>query len=296
MILANPMPTFKTGIRRTLTAAAALLALAGAAQAQETAMDRWPTERSHDLGALQNGAKVFANYCLTCHGASLMRWNRLRDIGLTEAQIKDNLIFGDQKVGDLMTVALQAKDGKAWLGKAPPDLSLITRARTTDEYNGADYIYTLLRGYYRDSSTATGWNNVAFPTTAMPNIFWEVQGAREATLTRVEREDKPAENGQPAKSELVKTVTVYDANGHASMQKTPLESGDPSFNYTFKAADPAGAAKVDSDVADLVAYLNWMTEPAAESRVKIGVFALIFLGIFTICAWRLNAAYWKDIK
>jgi ubiquinol-cytochrome c reductase cytochrome c1 subunit len=287
-------------MRRTLTAVAAFVALVIAtpfAAAQEGApLERWPNERAHDLQALQNGAKVFANYCLTCHSANLMRWNKLRDIGLSEAEIKDNLIFGDQKVGDLMTISMQPKDAKAWLGKTPPDLSLITRARTSFEDSGTDYIYTLLRGYYRDSSTATGWNNVAFPTVSMPNIFWETQGPREATLTRVEREDVPGENGGPAKSELVRTVTVYDANGKATVQKTTLENGDPSFNYVFKATDADGARKVDSDVADLVAYLAWMTEPVAQARVQIGVFALIFLGIFTVFAWRMNAAFWKDIK
>jgi ubiquinol-cytochrome c reductase cytochrome c1 subunit len=287
-------------MRRTLNAVAAFVAFVIAtpfAAAQEGApLERWPSERAHDLQALQNGAKVFANYCLTCHSANLMRWNKLRDIGLSEAEIKDNLIFGDQKVGDLMTISMQPKDAKAWLGKTPPDLSLITRARTSFEDSGTDYIYTLLRGYYRDSSTATGWNNVAFPTVSMPNIFWETQGPREATLTRVEREDVPGENGGPAKSELIRTVTVYDANGKATVQKTTLENGDPSFNYVFKATDADGTRKVDNDVADLVAYLAWMTEPVAQTRVQIGVFALIFLGIFTIFAWRMNAAFWKDIK
>jgi ubiquinol-cytochrome c reductase cytochrome c1 subunit len=286
----------------TLGLLAALFALLAStvavtgASAQEVVFDRWPSERAHDMAALQNGARVFANYCLNCHSANLMRWNKLRDIGVDEAQIKDFLIMGNQKVGDLMTIAMDPKDAKAWLGKTPPDLSLIVRARTSFEASGTDYIYTLLRGYYRDGATPTGWNNVAYPTVAMPNIFWETQGPREATLTRVEREDVAAESGKPAKSAVVRTVSVFDADGKATVRRSELETGDPSFSFAFKAADPAGAAKVDGDVADLVAYLAWMTEPGADARVRIGVFALLFLGVFTVCAWLMNGAYWKSVK
>jgi len=273
----------------TLALGVSLVAAAATARAaEELALDRWPSARAHDVAALQNGARIFANYCLNCHSASLMRWNKLRDIGLTEAQIKDFLIFGNQKVGDLMTTAMDPKDAKAWLGKAPPDLSLITRARTSFEYSGTDYIYTLLRGYYRDASTATGWNNVAYPNVAMPNIFWEVQGPREATLTTVERVE--------GSSKLERTVRVYDVDGNVKVTKAELENGDPSSSYSFKATDEKGAAKVDGDVADLVAYLAWMTEPVAQTRVRIGTWALIFLAIFTVFAWRMNGAFWKRVK
>jgi ubiquinol-cytochrome c reductase cytochrome c1 subunit len=49
-------------------------------------------------------------------------------------------------------------------------------------------------------------------------------------------------------------------------------------------------------VADLVAFMQWMAEPHQGQRVRIGVFVLLFLAVFTLIAWRLNAAYWKDIK
>jgi ubiquinol-cytochrome c reductase cytochrome c1 subunit len=271
---------------------AALLLGTAPARAEEAAMDHWPSERAHDLGALQSGARTFANYCLNCHSANLMRWNRLHDIGLDDRQIKDFLIFGNQKVGDLMTIALNPKDAKAWFGKVPPDLSLITRARTSFEYAGTDYIYTLLRGYYRDRSSPTGWNNVAYPNIAMPNIFWE-QGPREATITRVD-EETPADG--KGKATLVKVVSVYDGAGNVKSTRTELEHGDPAFDFSFKPADEKAAKAVDDQVADLVAYLAWMSEPAGPSRVRIGVWALIFLGLFTVVAWRLNAAYWKDVK
>ena len=256
-------------------------------------LDHWPEARAHDLAALQNGARLFANYCLNCHSANLMRWNRLQDIGLEERQIRDFLIFGDQKVGDLMTVSLRPKDAKAWLGKAPPDLSVITRARTSFEYKGTDYIYTLLRGYYRDVSSPTGWNNVVYPSIAMPHILWERQGPRELTIERVLH----VEDEKTKIASSVREVSSFDAAGNATVIRTPLKGHfDESIEVGFKPADAAAARQFDSDVADLVAYLNFMTDPSAATRVRIGVWVLVFLTFFTVLAWWLNRTYWKDIR
>ena len=123
-----------------------------------------------DYASLQRGAKTFINNCLNCHSASYMRYNRLKDIGLTEAQIKDNLLFAGEKVGDQMKVAMNPKDAKKWFGVAPPDLSVEVRAR------GADWVYAYLRGFYRDETTATGWNNTVYPKVAMPHVLYELQG------------------------------------------------------------------------------------------------------------------------
>ncbi len=125
-----------------------------------------------DLASLQSGARLFVNYCLNCHGAQFMRYNRLTDLGLTEAQIRDNLILTSDKVGDTMKVVQSAKDGKNWFGVAPPDLTVIGRSR------GADWLYTYLRTFYRDPKTATGWNNAVFPQVAMPHALWSMQGER----------------------------------------------------------------------------------------------------------------------
>jgi ubiquinol-cytochrome c reductase cytochrome c1 subunit len=274
-------------ISALLVAAAAVLApQAKAAGGAGIHMDTFPAAKLKDLAALQNGARIFANHCLNCHGASLMRWNRLQDIELSDAQIKDFLIFGDQKVGDTMTVAMSAKDGKAWFGKTPPDLSVIVRARTSFDYKGTDYLYTLLRGYYRDSSTTTGWNNVAYPNIAMPHILWEQQGAREATIVQVGHSDKG----------YVRTTTTYDVNGIATVKSEPL-SGHPKegIEFSFKPVDPAKARKFDEDVADLVAYLSFMTDPSAAARTRIGVWVLVFLVIFTGIAYWLNGKFWRDV-
>ncbi len=279
-----------------LAAAAWVLTCLGAS-AQEARLDPWPAERAADLEALQSGARTFANYCLNCHSASLMRWNRLHDIALDDKQIKANLIFGDQRVTDTMTVAMNPHDAKLWFGKAPPDLSVIVRARNAVEHSGTDYLYTLLRGFYRDRSTQTGWNNVVYPNISMPNIFWERQGPREATLTRIEYQDVPAAADKgPSRQRLVQTVSQFDANGVAVLNRTELDQGEPGFAYGFRPVDPAAAKAVDSQVADLVAYLNWMSEPAAQTRRRIGVWAIAFLVVFVGVGWWLNSVFWRDIR
>ncbi len=231
------------------------------------AWDRFPKDRINDMAALQNGAKLFANYCLNCHNASFMRYNRLRDIGLTEQEIKDNLVFTDAKVGDTMNVAMSAKDAKDWFGGVPPDLTLIARSRADGaKGSGADYVYSYLRGYYRDETKATGWNNTVFPGVGMPHVLWELQGQQHAVF---------AEEKDPHDPE----VTVHVFKGFE-----PLTAGTMS------------QANYNEAVADLVAYLQWMGEPGQNSRARLGVWVLLFLAMFTVIAWRLNAAFWKDIK
>ena len=123
-----------------------------------------------DHASLQRGARTFINNCLNCHSANYMRYNRLKDIGLTEKQIKDNLLFAGEKVGDTMKVAMDPKEAKIWFGVVPPDLSVEIRAR------GADWVYAYMRGFYRDETTPTGWNNTVYDKVAMPHILYEMQG------------------------------------------------------------------------------------------------------------------------
>jgi ubiquinol-cytochrome c reductase cytochrome c1 subunit len=271
------------------------MSVSGAAYAAgaEIHLDEWPEARGKQLAALQNGARIFANYCMGCHGARLMRWNRLNAIGLDDRQIRDFLIFGEQKVGDAMTIAMREADAKQWFGKVPPDLSVIARARTSFEFKGTDYLYTLLRGYYRDASSPTGWNNVVYPNIGMPHILWERQGPREATIEKVHYGIIPG----TGKVGLISDVAVYDTAGNSSVISRPLtEPGAEGINYSFKPVDPALARQFDNDIADLVAFLVFMTDPSASTRVRIGVWVLLFLGVFTVVAWWLNRAYWKDVK
>ena len=155
-------------MKKFLFALALLLPLMATAN-EGVKLDHAPIDPNNQA-SLQRGAKVFVNYCLNCHSAAYMRYNRLQDIGLTDAQIKANLLFGDQKVGDTMTVAMNKADAKAWFGATPPDLSVEARAR------GADWLYSYLRSFYRDDTRPTGWNNLVFDKVAMPHVLWQLQG------------------------------------------------------------------------------------------------------------------------
>ena len=241
------------------------LGLAAGVHASEGGMvwDKAPN-KTNDMVALQNGAKIFVNNCLNCHSAAYMRFNRLKDIGLSEQQIKDNLLFTTEKVGDTMKVAMSAQNAKDWLGVVPPDLTLIARSRSDfSKGTGADYVYTYLRTYYRDDTKATGWNNLAYPNSAMPHVLWEQQGERKPIYTEVEQHGH--------------TVSVF--KGWEQIKPgimTPLQ--------------------YDQAMGDLVGYLQWMAEPAQNNRVQIGIWVLLFLLLMTFAAWRLNIAYWKDVK
>ncbi|WP_281981727.1 cytochrome c1 [Azonexus hydrophilus] len=142
-------------------------------------LDKWPGSVS-DKAALQNGAKLFVNYCMNCHGASYMRYKNLMDLGLTEQQVKENLMFTSDKIGDLMMVAARHDEQKLWFGAMPPDLTIIARARGElgNPGAGADWLYTYLRTFYQDEKRPTGWNNVAFEAVGMPHVLWELQGTQ----------------------------------------------------------------------------------------------------------------------
>ena len=141
----------------------------------ELHLDKAP-DRSGDQAALQHGAKIFINYCLNCHSASYMRYNRLHDIGLSDQLIRENLLFTADKVGEPMRIAMQRADAKQWFGVAPPDLTVVARARASEFGTGSDWLYTYLRSFYRDETRPSGWNNVVFPNVAMPHILWDLQG------------------------------------------------------------------------------------------------------------------------
>jgi ubiquinol-cytochrome c reductase cytochrome c1 subunit len=220
------------------------------------AWDKAPN-KINDLPALQNGAKLFVNYCLSCHSAGFMRYNRLTDIGLTEQQIKDNLLFTTDKVGETMKANIDPRQAKEWFGANPPDLTVIARSRAGHNGTGADYLYTYMRTFYNDDSKATGWNNLAFPNVGMPHVLWELQGERRA---------------------------VFDEKTHEFKGWEQIKPGSMT------------AEQYDQAVGDLVAYLQWMGEPAQNTRKTIGIFVLLFLFGFMYIAWRLNAAYWKDVK
>ncbi|MBR0566610.1 cytochrome c1 [Azoarcus sp. L1K30] len=156
-------------------AAVALFApVVAMAAGAELHLDKAPV--SKDPAALQHGAKLFVNYCLNCHSASYLRYNRLQALGLTEGDIRDNLMFAGEKTGDLMRISMRRDEAKKWFGAAPPDLTLVARARASEFGSGADWLYTYLRQFHRDPNRPTGWNNLVFPNVGMPHVLWELQG------------------------------------------------------------------------------------------------------------------------
>jgi ubiquinol-cytochrome c reductase cytochrome c1 subunit len=133
----------------------------------------------HDTASLQRGARIFVNYCLSCHSASYMRYNRMgHDLGISEELVKENLLFAADKVGDLMKAVMPRDDAKLWFGVAPPDLSLIARSRKPA------WVYTYLRSFYRDPESHSGWNNTVFPHVAMPHVLYEWQGDQRAIFKK----------------------------------------------------------------------------------------------------------------
>ena len=220
-------------------------------------LDRAPINL-HDKVSLQRGAQVFVNHCLNCHGASAMRYTRLEELGLTEAQVRDNLLFTSEKIGEPMSAAMDPAVAKAAFGVVPPDLSLVGRSR------GPDWLYTYMRSFYRDPATKTGWNNAIFPNVAMPHVLWEQQGDQVLVVT--ERMD-------------TNTGDVKQTRKLALERRGAL-----------------APAEYDRQVADLVNYLAWMGEPSQTDRKQWGILVLFFMAAFFVIALMLKNEYWKDVR
>ena len=248
-------------IRQLIAAVALVVPAAGAfAAAEGPALEKAPIN-VQDIESLQRGAQIFVNNCLSCHSASAMRYNRLTEIGLTEDQIKGNLMLATDKIGEQMNVAMDKKDAKVWFGAVPPDLSVIARSR------GADYLYGYLRGFYRDETRPTGWNNLVFDKVGMPHILWQWQGEQ------VLKTEKNAEGHEEHKLELVKAGTL-----------TKLENGK------------ANTAEFDKRMADLTNFMVYMAEPMQVKRQQIGYMVLLFLSLLLLpLAYFLKKEYWKYV-
>ena len=288
-------------IQKLLTRFALVLAAAGTGGALAAEggypLDFFPKEKLTQMPALQNGAKIFVNHCLNCHNAAMMRYNRLTDIGLTEAQIKKNLVFGNAKVGDPMRTPMSPTDAKEWFGAMPPDLTVEARARNSQHGTGADWIYTYLRAYYRDATRPNGWNNAVFPNVGMPHVFWNLQGSRGAIIEDI-KEVKDEKTGKA--QGFTKTTVTFTENGVRSEKTEKLADfhGHAESKITLGRAvgGTMDAQSYDDMIGDLVAYMSYMADPTAHTRTRLGVWVLLFLGVFFVFVWRLNAAYWKDIK
>jgi len=227
-----------------------------AAGGHEIHLDKANIDPSN-MASLHRGARLFVNYCLSCHSASLMRYERMaKDLGIPEELVSKNLMFTGGKIGDLMTVATEPEDAKEWFGTVPPDLTVIARAR------GVDWLYTYLRTFYLDDSRHTGVNNLVFPDVGMPDVLWELQGWQK---------------------EVVKTEK--DADGKET-EVTELELVKPGLRTP---------EEFDRDIRDLVNFLDYMGEPAKHERRALGIKVVLFLFLFLVLAYLMKREFWKDV-
>ena len=244
--------------RGACIAGIAALALAGGARAGGEAIPLLEAKvELGDRASLQRGAKLFVNYCAGCHSARFMRYGRMgRDLGLTEEQVRANLMFVSDKPGDPILATLGGADADAWFGAAPPDLSLTARAR------GADWLYTYLMTFYRDESRPFGANNLVFPDVAMPHALVELQGVQ------ARKED--------------------EGGGHAG----PARAGDL---LELVEPGGLSVAEYRRAVRDLVNFMVYVGEPAKLDRYVVGGWVLLFLLVFFVISRLLYKEYWKDV-
>ncbi len=244
-------------IYRNLLTAAALLAasLTAVAAPSNGSLDQ-AGSNVFDTASVQRGAAVFANYCMGCHSAQYMRYQRLiEDLDISEEEVQENLAFGDQGAADYMTVAMTDERAEEWFGVVPPDLTLTARSR------GPDWIYTFLRSYYL---TDEGWNNEVLEMPAMPHVLWELQGVQ-----------RPV------------TETVTGDDGQTRTEVVSLEMDQPGR---------LSEREYDALVRDIVAFMEYIAEPAILQRERLGIWVMLFLALFTFLAYLMYQEYWKDVK
>ncbi len=240
----------------------ALVAVCGTAVASEAGQDVIQPARNDitNMASLQRGARNFVNYCMGCHSARYERYGRLgQDLGLSEQQVIDNLMFTGERIHDTMKISMRPEDAARWFGVTPPDLSLIARSR------GTDYIYSFLKSFYVDPSRPTGVNNRVMPQTAMPDVLWELQGVQEA---------------------------VYEGESDAEHNAVHKRFKE------FRSVRPGTLQPKEYDdfVRDTVNFLVYIGEPMQLERRSIGLRVLAFLLVFFLFAYFLKKEYWKDVK
>ncbi len=212
-----------------------------------------------DRASLQRGARLFVNYCMGCHSAAYMRYNRIaQDLDIDESVLQSHLMFGTDKSGDTMTIAMTRGDAEQFFGTAAPDLSVTARSR------GADWLFAYFMTFYRDDSRPFGVNNLAFKDVAMPHVLWELQGIQKAVYRTVEDIDGS-------------THQVID---HLELEAPGLLSSDDYRNT----------------IDDLVNFLVYVGEPAAMQRKKIGRMVIVYLLILLAVVYLLKREYWKDVR
>lgn len=231
----------------------------------------------HDKASLQRGAKYFVNYCMGCHAMSYMRYDRLGvDLDIPADVVQDNINFAGGNIGGLMTIAAPAKIQKKWFGAAPPDLTLVARAR------GPEWLYTYLRNFYQDPKRPYGVNNRVFKDVGMPHVMLELQGMPSCAPGPV-----LSDTGGIRRDPLTREEVLFDA-------KTG-EALNPCGRLEIKAPGRLNGKEFDAATGDLVNFLSYAAEPVALKRQRMGVYALFFVALFFVVAWLLSREYWKDV-
>ncbi len=225
-----------------------------------------------DKASLKRGAGLYMNYCAGCHSLSMQRYSRTaEDLGLSQQQVEQNLIFTDAKFGESINTGMDPAKATVWLGKAPPDLSVVARTKA----EGADWIYSYLKSFYIDESRPTGWNNTVFPGASMPHVLWEMQGVQHA-----------------ATEPKHKTAKGEETACHSGEYQGACITG---FTIPESQQGSMDAEEYDRVARDLSAFLAYVGEPAALKRESIGVWVVLFLAFFTFLAYLLKTEYWRDV-
>lgn len=211
-----------------------------------------------DTARLQRGAKIFMNYCSGCHSLRFMRYNRMAtDLGLTSftGEIDNDLL-----INNLIFTKATVYD---------PIVNSMSEEDARQWFGkvppdlslkarerGAAWLYTYLKSFYVDKARPFGTNNTLLPDVAMPNVLAPLEG----TVIVEEKKSKKQ-----------------------SLRLVLIEQGEMNQN------------EFDSTLQDLVTFLVYVAEPAKLTRYRVGVFVLIFLGVFLIVGYQLKKIYWKNI-
>ena len=251
------------------------------------------TAERTDNASLQRGARLFVNYCLNCHSAQYMRYNRLTDLQLTEEQIKQNLMFTTDKIGDTMKVALNPKDAKEWFGAVPPDLSVMARSYTTEK------LAAYLRGFYQDDARDTGWNNMVSPNIGMPHVLHQLSGVNKLveTVYMADGKDLKTDHDAEAKAKaaFIASQAMSSFEHHSDKKDGKVEN--KYIVRTIANASPGTMTPVEYDiaVADIVNFMDYVAEPNKAKRIQIGIIMLFLLAFLLAAAIWLKKEFWKDI-
>ncbi|MEE8059660.1 MAG: cytochrome c1 [Pseudomonadales bacterium] len=239
---------------------------------------------ANNQASLQSGAKMYMNYCMGCHALQYARYERTaNDMGVPIELFNGNLKFegmsgqiaGAAKIGDLMENAMSEDMAKRWFGAAPPDLTLVARAR------GTNWLYTYLRNFHADPSRPYGVNNKVFKDVGMPHVLLELQGMTECAPGPVH-----AANGGIKRDEQTGKEELFGEDGKAH---------NPCGRLAIVEAGKMNPQEYDQAVYDLVNFLAYVAEPMAEDRKRIGIYVLLFIALFFVFTYLLNREYWKDV-